>query len=554
VIDGFRETYGTCENSGTGLTCHRGESRLRLHLVRYASRARARSANRKMAETSRQPEIVKLLDLTRQLGAEQEVRAILTLMAKKAATLMEADRATIFLLDKDRNELWSQVTLDGEEIRFDARLGIAGACVMTGQVVTVTDAQQDTRFHMAIDARTSYRTKSVLAVPLLTEAGECLGTFQLLNKRGGLFNDRDQQLAVDLAAQVTVAIQRATTVERLRDEQRHLQHENTELRRESEGRVATERIVGTSQKIQAIVRLIDQLRDTSVDVLITGESGTGKEMIARAIHANSPRIRRPFIAINCAALPDNLVESELFGIERGVATGVDRRTGKFEEAIGGTLFLDEIGELSLSAQAKILRVLQERRIERVGGRTLVPVDVRIIAATNADLERTTRSGAFRSDLYYRLKVVTIQTPALREIPQDIPLLAKIFLDQYCRQMERDAKKLSAAAEQRLMQYDWPGNVRELENEIKRLVATTRKVTIAVEDLAENIRMGAEPSSTGAGTRSLKAAVEDLERRMIAEALARCRQSQAQTAKLLGLSRQGLIKKLKRYGIKTGLSG
>lgn len=507
-----------------------------------------------MAEKSRQPEIAKLLDLTRQLGAEQDVRAILALMAKEAAAFMEADRATIFLLDADRNELWSQVTLDGEEIRFDARLGIAGACVMTKQVVNVADAHQDARFHTAIDVRTRYRTKTVLAVPLLTEGGNCLGVVQLLNKkRGGPFTNRDQQLAIDLAVQVTVAIQRATTVQRLLDERRHLQHENTELRRESEGRVASERIVGTSQKIQAIIRLIDQLRDTSVDVLITGDSGTGKELIARAIHANSPRIRRPFIAINCAALPDNLVESELFGIERGVATGVDRRTGKFEEANGGTLFLDEIGDLRLSAQAKILRALQERTIERVGGRAPVQVDVRILAATNTDLERATRSGAFRADLYYRLKVVTIQTPALREIPEDIPLLAKTFLDHYCRQMGRDPKKLSAASEQCLMRYDWPGNVRELENEIKRLVATLRKATVGEDDLADNIRRSGERGGA-ASARSLKDAVENLERRMIAEALARCRQNQVQTAKLLGLSRQGLIKKLKRYGIKIGLSG
>ena len=507
-----------------------------------------------MDETSRQPEMVKLLELTRRLGAEQDVRAILALMAREAAVLMEADRATIFLLDADRNELWSQVTLDGEEIRFDARLGIAGACVMTKQAINVTDAQQDTRFHKAIDMRTRYRTESVLVVPLLTEIGECLGAFQLLNKCGGPFRERDQQLALDLADQVTVAIQRATTVQQLRDERRRLHHENTELRREGEGRTATGRIVGASQEIQSIIRLIDQLRDTSVDVLVTGESGTGKELVARAIHANSPRTSQPFIAMNCAALPENLVESELFGIERGVATGVDRRKGKFEEANGGTLFLDEIGDLGLGAQAKILRVLQERTVERVGGRMPVRVDVRIIAATNADLERATRTGAFRPDLYYRLKVVTIRTPALREIPQDIPLLAKVFLGNHSQQMGRDAKKLSAAAERCLMQYGWPGNARELENEVKRLVATLRKATIGDDDLADNIRWSVGRGPIRANSQSLKAAVEDLERRMIAEALARSLPSQAQTAKLLGLSRQGLIKKLKRYGIKRSLSG
>jgi Nif-specific regulatory protein len=471
-------------------------------------------------------------------------------MAKKAAEVMEADRATIFLLDEERNELWSQVTLDSEDIRFDARLGIAGACVLSRQTINIPDAKEDPRFHSAVDERTGYRTKSVLAVPLLTDAGHCFGAFQLLNKRGGAFDERDQHLARELADHAAVAIRRATTVEQLLDERRQLEQENTELRRGGDGRAATESIIGTSPQIQAIVRLIDQLRDTAVDVLVTGESGTGKEMIARAIHATSQRSRQPFVALNCAALPETLVESELFGIERGVATGVDQRSGKFEDANRGTLFLDEIGDLSLSAQAKILRVLQERTVVRVGGRVPTRVDVRIVAATNADLERAARAGTFRSDLYYRLKVVTIQTPALREIPQDIPLLAKIFLDRYCRQMGREAKQLSPVTERILMQYRWPGNIRELENEIKRLVATTRKATIGEEALAENIRRGAGAAAVVAGVTSLKNAVEDLERRMIADALARCKQSQVQSAKLLGLSRQGLIKKLKRYGIAT----
>jgi len=207
--------------------------------------------------------------------------------------------------------------------------------------------------------------------------------------------------------------------------------------------------------------------------------------------------------------------------------------------------------LGLGAQAKILRVLQERTVERVGGRTPLRIDVRILAATNTDLEGATRTGAFRPDLYYRLKVVTIRTPALREIPQDIPLLVKVFLVNHCHQMGRDAKQLSVAAERRLMQYSWPGNVRELENEVKRLVATLRKATIGEDDLADNIRRSVGLGTTRTNSQSLKAAVEDIERRMIAEALARRLPSQTQTAKLLGLSRQGLVKKIETLWNKKG---
>jgi DNA-binding NtrC family response regulator len=302
------------------------------------------------------------------------------------------------------------------------------------------------------------------------------------------------------------------------------------------------------------VRLIDQIRDSSVDVLITGESGTGKEMVAKAIHYNSPRARKPFVAINCAAIPETLAESELFGIEKGVATQVERRIGKFEEANGGTLFLDEIGDLSQSAQVKILRVLQERVLERVGGRAAIPVDVRVLAATNADLERAIKAGKFRSDLYFRLKVVTIHMPPLREIREDIPLLARAFLHRYCQAMNKQPKSLTAGALRCLTRYDWPGNARELENEIKRLVVSMRKTAIAEEDLAKTIRAGAEQAgaSPGSGGKTLKRAVEELERRLIADALQRCRGNQVQAARLLGLSRQGLIKKIARYGLRISL--
>ncbi|MGE5443607.1 MAG: sigma 54-interacting transcriptional regulator [Ignavibacteriales bacterium] len=490
-----------------------------------------------------------ILEICQKMSAEKELAALLNLIAKEAARLMEADRASIFLLDRNKNELWSIITLDGTQIRFDARLGIAGAAALTGQTINVEDAYKDPRFYRGIDGRTGYRTRSLLVVPLRSQEGNVIGTFQVLNKKNGVFNQYDEGIAELLGAQVATAIETVQLVEELNRHREELLQENTQLLMAVEKRFSTQNILGTSPQIQNTVRLIEQISDSSVNILITGESGTGKELVAKTIHYNSPRARSPFVALNCAALPESLVESELFGIEKGVATGVERRIGKFETASGGTLFLDEIGDLSLSAQAKILRVLQEGVIERVGGRKEIPVDIRVLAATNKDLETEIKKGNFRKDLYYRLKVIHIQMPALREIPEDVPLLANYFVSKYCREMSKEPKKLTPGALRYLTNYSWAGNVRELENKIKRLVVLTPRKVITEEDLSEDIRSVSEkaPLST---VRSFKETVEELEKRLISEALQMCQQNQLQTAKALGLSRQGLIKKMKRYGIKT----
>jgi DNA-binding NtrC family response regulator len=296
-----------------------------------------------------------------------------------------------------------------------------------------------------------------------------------------------------------------------------------------------------------------------VDVLIQGESGTGKELVARALHYNSPRAKGPFVALNCAALPDNLVEAELFGIEKGVATGVERRVGRFEAANHGTLFLDEIGDLNLTAQAKLLRALQERAVDRVGTTRPIPVDIRIIAATNRDLISAVREKQFRDDLYYRVKVIHLQTPPLREIPEDIPLLANHFLEKHCKAMNVELKSFTAAALQCLMRCSWRGNSRQLENEIRRLVAVVRGKTITDAHLDPSVfnldapaplMPAAKPSAplAPATPTTLPEAVDVLERSMIEDALRKTGGNKQKAAQLLGLSRQGLIKKLKRLGI------
>jgi len=300
--------------------------------------------------------------------------------------------------------------------------------------------------------------------------------------------------------------------------------------------------------------MIDRTAESAVSVLVTGENGTGKELSARAIHYQSQRRSKPFVAVNCAALPESLVESELFGIEKGVATGVERRVGRIESANGGTLFLDEIGDLSTAAQAKLLRVLQEREVEWVGGRRPVPVDVRLVAATNKDLKEEIKQNRFRHDLFFRLNVIHIRMPALREIRSDIPLLATYFLRKHAKDLERDIQGFSQNAVKALMSYHWPGNIRELENEVKRAVVLTSGREIQVEDLSdaiveERLAVPEMDSAKKSGEKqTLKDRVTTLEIQMIRDAMAQTDSDRRRAAKMLGLSHQGLLNKLKRYGL------
>ncbi len=503
-----------------------------------------------------------VLNACKRMTSVADVISLLELITTEAAALLQADRASIFLLDREKCELWSVITHEKEKriLLFDARLGIAGAAAMTGQTINVADAYEHPLFFKEVDQKIGYHTKTLLAVPIRNSLGEIIGVGEAINKKSGMFTNEDAEILQSLASHICDAIE-TTQIDRAIPNP-----QGAEVGKEIGGEFSTRNIIGMSHRIQSVVRLIDQIRDSSVDVLIQGESGTGKELVAKALHYNSPQSKHPFVAVNCAALPESIVEAELFGIERGIATGVDRRSGKFEEAQGGTLFLDEIGDLSLPAQAKILRVLQERSVTRLGGRTTVPLDLRIIAATNKDLEAEIKAGHFRVDLYYRLKVIHIETPALREVPEDIQLLANHFLAKYSKLMKTERKQFTPAALECLTIYQWPGNERQLENEIKRLVASVRGKTISEEHIDPSIRSSEKalasstiPSAsktpqtenapeTSRSLKSLPDAVEALERRMIAEALRESGGNKQKAAQALGLSRQGLIKKLKRLGM------
>lgn len=490
-----------------------------------------------------------ILELCRDMNSESDLPSFLNSVAAESARILGAEKASIFLLDKEKQELWSIVTLDGKEIRFDARLGISGASAMTGKTINVKDVSEDSRFYRRVDTHTKYRTKSILVTPLKIEGGEIVGTFQVLNKKKGSFSRSDKTIIELLAEQVSSALKMVQLLENLRSDRNRLKEINTSLGKEIRDRFSTQNIIGSSPRMQGIVRMIEQISDAPVNVLITGESGTGKELVAKAIHYGSSRSDKPFVALNSAALPESLVESELFGIEKGAATGVAMRIGKFEEASGGTLFLDEIGDLNPSSQSKILRVLQERVMMRVGGRRSIPVDVRIIAATNKDLEAEIKKGDFRDDLYYRLKVVHIEMPPLRSIPEDIPLLTNYFLVKHTNEMNRGPKKISPDATELFLNYDWRGNVRELENQIKRLVVLVPGKVIKAKDLSPEIRMrGTEREYESKGSLDLKMRVAELEKNMINEALAMSNYNRSRAAGLLGLSRYGLLKKMKRYNI------
>ncbi len=328
-----------------------------------------------------------------------------------------------------------------------------------------------------------------------------------------------------------------------------IEGEHAELKRQVEARPRVENMIGASEAMESVLETLRQVAPTRATVLILGESGTGKELVARALHSMSPRAKSPFVAVHCAALADNLLESELFGHEKGAFTGAnERRKGRFELADGGTLFLDEIGEISPATQVKILRVLEERKFERVGGQETLEVDVRLVAATNRDLQAMVAAGTFREDLFYRLNVVELRLPPLRERSGDIPLLINHYLERSARENNRPAPLVTPEALEALCAYAWPGNIRELRNVMERMIVMTRGDKLGLRDVPVAIRTGAgAPKSTGEGDPA-NLSLDQAEKRMIQDALKLNEGNRTAAAKQLGISRRTLHRKLNEYGL------
>jgi two-component system response regulator PilR (NtrC family) len=360
------------------------------------------------------------------------------------------------------------------------------------------------------------------------------GAFDYLRKGPGLIED------------VKVAVQQAFA-------QQALRRQNFALRRDAAGRNSLENIVGVSSGMERLKSTIRTVASTNSTVLVQGESGTGKELVARAVHACSPRAAEPFVSINCGAFPETLLESELFGYVKGAFTGANQnKRGLFEVAHGGTIFLDEIGEMTLAMQVKLLRVLQERLVRPVGGTGEIPVDVRVIAATNRDLERLVAEGSFREDLYYRLSVIPVVVPPLRERPEDIPLLANHFLKKYARAAGKNITHIDAESLRALGSYEWPGNVRQLENTIERAVALETRDVLHVEVPAERrmraaaaAAVGVPPSIPSDGL-DMERYIADLERSLIQDALRQSGGVQTKAAEMLKLSYRSFRHLLKKY--------
>ena len=431
-------------------------------------------------------------------------------------------------------------------IIFKVGEGITGQVVQSGKPIVVPRVSKEPEFlnRMSRRADVPRHELSFICVPIVVQRS-AVGTLAVDLR---FKPERDYESSMKFFGIVSSMIAQALNVQRLvEEERRRLVDENTHLRQELRERYDFSNIIGTSGPTRQMYEQVAQVAQTNTTVLIRGESGTGKELIAHAIHYNSLRAKKPFVKVSCAALPDSLIESELFGYEKGAFTGAHaRKKGRFELAEGGTLFLDEIGDINLSTQVKLLRVLQEREFERVGGTETVRVNVRMLAATNKDMEKAIADGTFREDLYYRLNVFTIFVPPLRDRKADLLLLADHFLEKFSREHGKVIKRISTPAIDMLMSYHWPGNVRELENALERSVLVCDGQVIHGHHLPPSLQTA---DSSGTVTRvSLKDAVEGFERDLIQDALKTTRGNRAKAARLLDTTERILNYKVRNLNV------
>ncbi|MDY6988767.1 MAG: nif-specific transcriptional activator NifA [Thermodesulfobacteriota bacterium] len=496
-------------------------------------------------------EVTLLYEISKVLNVSLDLKNSLYKVLHLLSSSLEMERGTICILNPLRNEISIEVAHGLSKAamakgKYKMGEGITGRVIETGSALVVPKISEEPLFLNRTATRKAVHDKelSFMCVPI-KKGNQVVGALSVDRPFDKDYSLKDGKRLLSIVA--TMLAQHVINLETIQLEKDQLREENRRLRQELSSKFRITNIIGNSNKMREVFQMISQVSKSNATVLIRGESGTGKELGAHAIHYNSLRAKNPFVKVNCAALPSNLIESELFGHEKGAFTGAIRqKRGKFELANKGTIFLDEIGSVGMDVQVKLLRVLQEKEFERVGGYETIKVDVRIVAATNKNLERAVEEETFRGDLYYRLNVFPIYMPPLRERKTDILLLADHFLERYAKENHKDIRRFSTPAIDMLMQYHWPGNVRELENCIERAVLICEEGVVHSYHLPATVQT-AEESDTVLG-RSLEDALANLEREMIIDALKTTRGNMAKAAQIVKTTERKFTYKAKKHGV------
>lgn len=500
---------------------------------------------------SKPDEIMCLYEITKALHATLDLRKALYKVLDILSQQRGMNRGSITILDPESSEIYIELAHGISSVaktkgRYKLGEGVTGRVIKTGRPMAVPDIDAEPLFLDRTGARSKLKKSKIsfVCVPI-KEGQRIIGALSADRAfEGASILDEDVRFLTIISSLIA---QKVALIEKINREKDQLNKENLRLRKELGKKYSFSNIIGNSHKVQEVFYLITQVAKSNANVLLLGESGTGKELVANAIHYNSLRAKMPLVKVNCAALPANLVEAELFGYEKGAFTGANRsKEGKFERANRGTIFLDEIGSLALESQGKLLRVLQERELERLGGTRVTKVNVRLIAATNKDIVGLVEAGTFREDLFYRLNVYPIYLPPLREREADLLLLADYFLEKYAGEYQKDIKRISTPAIDALVQYHWPGNVRELENCIERSVLLCDDQVIHSYHLPPSLQT-AEDTGTHP-SQSLKGAIERFEKEFLIDALKSSRGNMRQASINLETTERIFGYKVKKYGI------
>lgn len=498
-------------------------------------------------------ELTLLFEISQTLDESHEFNEIIKPVLEKISEKLDMKHGTLALLNRETNEITIETSVhltenQQKKTTYKPGEGITGKVIQSGTPIVVEDIKKSPEF---LDKTGLKRIRgkdrvSFICIPVI-HGNVTIGAFSMDKVYPDLaMIDEDIKLLSIISSMIAKNVKLR---QRMVEANQRLEDENERLKQQLEESYKPDNMIGTSQAMQDVFTLINQVSKSEASVLIRGESGTGKELVAHAIHYNSHRAVKPFIKVNCAALPENLIESELFGHEKGAFTGaLSGRMGRFELADGGTIFLDEIGELSPAIQVKLLRVLQEREIERVGGNKVIKVNVRIITATNRNLEEEIKNGIFREDLFYRLNVFPINLPPVRERKTDIIPLCDHFIDKCNAKNAKKVKRISSGAIDLLTSYHWPGNVRELENCIERAVLLTNDMVIHSYNLPPSLQSAESTGTTSNST--LKEAVETLEKEMIIEALKRSKGNRAKAARDLDITERQMGTRITKYNLQN----